>query len=253
MPLLTNPAVVDAASKLFQGQPGHGEFNVRSRPGTVEASLPYQIGTGIGGFLQKYPVLKPVGNYLQNFGYDHGRAALQSALALGLLGGGYGLLTGRSPLKWGLGGLALGGLGGYGLSGLASLGLDRRLSREGQYGKSASTYYGVDDSDPVAFIQARLFEDSSMSSPEKAMLMQAVRQLPPQQASSLAQVLSTVAGGAIGALVAKFLMGMGPIGTVGLGALGGLLGARLSDPTPQDFLGRRINPESDVFGRRRTF
>ena len=78
-------------------------------------------------------------------------------------------------------------------------------------------------------------------------MLSSVTQLSRTQQSGLIQVLKTVAGAGIGAVIAKYLMNFGIVGTVGGSLLGALMGSRAgANPAP---IPGTINNSVDFFGR----
>lgn len=264
MPIFTNPEVkaylaekgVDPASSLRSlglVSPGMGgAADVVRLPGTTEANPTYRLGDALGGMIQDRKMLEPVGKFFGALGSQRGpgTAALLSAL-LGAAGGaGFGLTTRRDPLMWGLLGAGVGGLGGYGINQLMRA-RDARRRRQAEL-LSKTAFYVSNEQDPMQYIQQRLFEDGSTSTGQKVQMVQQLRNLPQQDLMTLADLLRTAVGGAIGYIIARFLMRFGGIGTAVMTGLGGLIGAGTGGPRiPKNMLGLEVDTARDLFGRPR--
>lgn len=267
MPILNNPEVkayletrgLDPASGLRS----MGMVAPMSRPdvirlpGTEGSNLTYRLGEGLGTALQDKKLLEPVGKYFGALGSSQGpgMAALLSALLGGAAGGGFGLATGRDPLMWGLLGAGAGGLGGYGVNKLLQA-RDARRRRQAaimmQPLLMKSSFYVGNEQDPMQYIQQRLFEDGSTSTGQKVQIVQQLRNLPQQDLMTLADLLRTAAGGAIGYIIARFLMRFGGIGTAVMTGLGGLIGASTGGrKLPRNMFGLEVDTSRDLFGQRR--
>lgn len=190
------------------------------------------------------------------------------------LGGLAGMLTGRGAVRGALmGGLAGGaGLGaaGYALSGkdwlknVPLLGgfaghLDSYVTDDDQpvdakgrpispqnyrtienYFKKESSAWGTVGSDKTYILQ-KIFMDSAMAAAEKQQLANGVERLSDAQAARLKQMISAGFGAAAGAIVAKYLAGLGIAGTLVASVLGGALGGamgRTPKKNTHDSLGR---------------
>lgn len=107
--------------------------------------------------------------------------------------------------------------------------------------------FGMPMGDPLTFIAMKLQDDTTMSTMQQQQMLTAVNQLSHTQQSGLAQLLTTVAGAGIGAVIAKFLMNMGIMGTIGGALMGGFFGSR-AGRFPDNGPGT-INNSVDFFGR----
>lgn len=125
------------------------------------------------------------------------------------------------------------------LAGLAGAGVGLGLRKWGSFGAPMG--------DPLTFIAAKLQDDTTMSPIQQQQMLDAIEQLSGTQQSDLAQLLTTVAGAGIGAVIAKFLMNMGVGGTIGGALLGGFFGSR-AGRLPENRPGT-INNSVDFFGR----
>lgn len=233
--------------------PGSGATLMPHR-GTMEATLPYQLGDMFGSAVEGKQLLRPLGSYLSALGSNSGLAALMSGLGMGAAGAGYGLLTGRDPLLWGGIGAGAGGLGGYGLSELIRyMNTKRRADAQRREAMLKSGFYVSNEEDPLTYIQSKVFADSSMDSGLKSRILMTVQQLPMDQLITLAGVLRTVAGAGVGYLISRFLFNMGGVGQGISAGLGGLAGAMFGRGAslPRNAMGLDVDTGSDIFGRRR--
>ncbi len=237
----------------------------------IGTPITHEAGTNLYDWMSNKHFLKPVGDYVSSLGQNSGRSAMMTALALGLGGAGFGLLTGRNPLAWGALGAGAGGLAGYGMSELSKAMTNRkylraqramagnewdqkRLKLNEEAAKMSSTkkaYYGMNDQNPIAYIQSRIFADSGMASPDKTLLLSSVQNLSPQGAMTLADVLRTAGGAAVGLIVSRFLLNMGGFGQAMFSAAGGLAGSMLGSRLPRNAYGEPVDTQHDVFGQPR--
>lgn len=125
------------------------------------------------------------------------------------------------------------------LAGLAGAGVGLGIRKWGSFGAPMG--------DPLTFIAMKLKDDTTMSPIQQQQMLDAISQLSHTKQFGLAQLLTTVAGAGIGAVVAKFLMNMGVAGTVGGALLGGFFGSR-AGRFPENQAGT-INNSVDFFGR----
>jgi hypothetical protein len=277
MPIFTDPEV----QKFIEQQTGVNPIESLRRTLPASISPPsvgqavYPIGTPIGfqagqslyDAIGNKQFLKPVGNWLSNIGTNSGGSAAATALALGLGGAGFGLLTGRNPVSWGLAGAGAGALAGYGLSelsksmtakrhqrslsNLAMRQMDAQRRQRNEETMPKVSYYGMQEENPMSYIQSRMFSDPSLGSSEKAMLMSSLQVLPRESATTLADILRTVGGASVGYIIAKFILNLGGMGQTIGAAAGGLLGASMGSHLPVNKLGERVDTQYDLFGRRR--
>ena len=149
-----------------------------------------------------------------------------------------------------------GGLYGGGLGVLAGWESGRDYENAGYGHKTASAFssnpYMPNSAldTPAAIINNRIMADSLLSFDQRNQLMSLVSQLPSNALSQLAPMIAAATGAGVGALIAKYLLGMGITGTVIISILGGSLGNRLGQPSEPAF-----NPVSglgylDTFGNR---
>jgi hypothetical protein len=278
MPIFTNPEFQQFVEQQTGTNPvealrSHLPTSITGETGAAiyprGTPISTQVGQSVYDALERKQFLKPVGDYFSTLGSNSGRSAMLTALALGLGGAGFGAVTGRNPVTWGLAGAGLGALGGYGASELTSS-LSRRRNQRGMQTmaqdeenrqrlqriqdvtpKVASSYYGMGDTDPMTYIQSRIFADQSMGPADKSMLVSTVQSLPPQQLMTLSDMLRTAAGAAAGYIITRFLLNMGGLGqTLGMAA-GGALGAMMGNRLPVNAFGEQVDTSQDLFGRRR--
>ena len=215
----------------------------------------YRVGDWMGAAIEDKQLLKPVGSYMTALNSNPRMAALMSALGLGALGAGYGMMTNRDPLLWGGIGAGVGAAGGYGLSSLMQYmeqQRNRRHLQEEQYLKKYG-FYVSNGEDPKTYIQSRLFADPSLDPSTKSQLILNVQQLPPDQLVSLAGLLRTAVGAGVGYLISRFLLNLGPVGKGISAGVGGLLGAMLGRGrnTQTNVFGEDVDTRFDPFGRPR--
>lgn len=220
-------------------------------PGTMEANPAFRLGEAAGSALENRRFLEPIGRFLGLLGSNNGAsAALVSALFGAAGGAGFGALTRRDPLAWGALGAGVAGLGGLGIQQFVQARDRQRRRKLALMGKQA--FYVSNEQDPLVYIQQRLFEDRSLDSGAHLQLTQQLRQVSPQDLVTLADLLRTVAGGAVGYIVARFLLNAGGAGTMLLTGLGGLAGASMrGSGQPRNAFGQSVDTQRDVFGRSR--
>jgi len=264
MPLLTNPAIQNYLRSNNNALPGPlqnlgllspNRVALAPSAGTMEAGLPYQLGDMAGSVIEDKQLLKPLGSYLTTLGSNSGLSALLTGLGLGAAGAGYGWLTGRDPLVTGGIGAGAGALGGYGLSELMQYMTRQRQMKHQQRRAEMMkySYYVLNDQDPVAYIQSKLFADSNMDSATKSRMAIAIQQLPPDQLFSLSNLLQTAAGASVGYLIARFLLNLGGVGQGISAGIGGLVGAMMGrgSSLPRNAFGQEVDTSTDPFGNRR--
>jgi hypothetical protein len=241
-----------------QGMPGilgpSSGITMTPHRGTMESTLPYQLGDMFGSAVEDKRLLRPLGSYMSALGSNSGLAALMSGLGLGAVGAGYGLLTDRDPLVWGGIGAGVGGLGGYGLSELIRyMSTKRRADAQRREAMMKYSFYVTDEEDPMTYIQSRLFADQSMDSGSKSRILMTIQQLPMDQLVTLAGLLRTAIGASVGYLISRFLLNMGGVGQGISAGLGGLVGAMFGrgSSLPRNAMGLDVDTGSDIFGRRR--
>lgn len=266
MPIFNNPAVlsymnqqgVNAPSlrSLGMAAPFPSPPDVVRIPGTQEASPMFRLGDAAAGMVEDRQLMQPLGKYVQalSSGRGPGQAALLTAVLGGLGGAGFGLTTRRDPLLWGLVGAGVGGLGGLGLNSLLRSRQARRDARQRYLLDELrkSSFYVSNEQDPMTFIQQKLFEDSTMGSNAKGQMVAQLRSLPRQDLITLADMLRTATGAAVGYIIGRFLLRFGGIGTAVLTGIGGLIGAQSGRPkVPKNMSGLEVDPTRDFFGRPR--
>lgn len=219
-------------------------------PGTTEANPMFRLGEFTGSVVENRKLMEPVGRLFGTMGSSNGAmAALVSALIGALGGAGFGAMTRRDPLVTGAIGAGIGGLGGLGVNRLLAARARSRQRKDALLNKRA--FYVAEGQDPLQYIQARLFEDGSLPPAQLAHLSQQVRQLPQGSLIKLADLLRTAVGGAVGYLVARFLLNMGGVGTTLLSGLGALAGAASGSRTSRNAFGQDVDVRRDMFGQSR--
>lgn len=277
MPIFTNPEIqkfieqqtgvnpVEAVRERLPARFTEGVGSIQYPRGTP---IGYQAGQSMYDALEHKQFLKPLGNYMSTLGRDSGRSALIAALALGAGGAGFGALTGRNPVTWGLAGAGVGALGGYGASQLVSSLANRRRQLAHQNVTSMNSemkrqqeetenppfktaaYYG--EGDAMTYIQSHLFADPSMGLQDKAALISSLQSVPPQQLSSLASIIRMAGGAAVGYLVSRFLLNLGSTGQLVGSLAGGVVGSMMGNRLPMNAFGDRVDTQHDLFGRQRS-
>lgn len=224
--------------------------DVARLPGEGTSNISYRIGEGLGSLAENPRNFAPVGKVLSTLANNSGGSALAGAILGGLGGAGFAAGTRRDPLLWALLGAGTTGAAGYGLSRLIQSNARRRQIRDQEMSKAA--FYVDNEQDPMSFIQTKLFEDGSIGSSEKAQMVAQLRNIPSNQLFTLADMLRTAGGGAIGYIIGKFLMRFGGMGTSIMTGLGALLGSQSGRPGPRrNMLGLEVDPSRDFFGRPR--
>lgn len=172
------------------------------------------------------PRLRWVGKYLSDLGTRPLLAAGKGALGGAAAGAGFGWLTGRDPIFTTGAGALLGGLasGGAGL-----------------LMKSSSLM------DDLGYIERRLQLDNGLPFAARTVLEQALDKLQPGQAHALADAVRASFGGSIAALVARYLLGLGLVGTSIFALLGAAAGVSLGGANRNAF-GERVR-QVDGLGR----
>lgn len=224
--------------------------DVARLPGDGASNISYRIGEGLGSLAENPRTFAPVGKAISTLANNASGSALLGALVGGLGGAGFAYGTRRDPLLWTLLGAGAAGGAGYGLSRLFQNSAARRRQRDMELSKMA--FYVNNEQDPMQYIQSKLFEDSSIDSGAKSQMVAQLRSIPTQQLFTLADMLRTAAGGAIGYIIGKFLMRFGGLGTSVMTGLGALLGSQTGRPGPRrNMLGLEVDPSRDFFGRPR--
>lgn len=126
------------------------------------------------------------------------------------------------------------------LGGLAGLGIG------GAVGHARSGWLKSGSSE-LMFIQQALQADSSLGFGDKQSLMSAISQLSSRDQTLLANLLRTVGGAAVGALIAKFLFKAGLGGMLAGAAAGGLLGG-MTGAQPSTLAGTYHTDKKDAYG-----
>lgn len=191
------------------------------------SSLTYQ-GGGMLADQAAYgkPRLKALGNWGSDFGNNHMMAAGKGALLGALLGAGIGQWRNKQP--------GVGAAIGAGAGGLAAGGL---------------SYLAKRSSSGIDHITQLIEVDFSLPQQAKSMLVRALSGLNTNQANSLSDLIRSSLGASVGLVVARYLLGLGLIGTAALSALGGAIVYGLGQQG-RNAMGERMHPELDNLGRR---
>lgn len=180
--------------------------------------------SGVKGFMGNYRDKMVHGSGLAGLGYGAGAGAL----AGGLGGLGLAFLRGSdSPLKDAL----LAGLLGAGAGALGGGFLNRTYHNSPVLQKSSAF-------SDLSYIQQKIMSEPSIPEGQKYQILSQVRNLPESRLSELSRILKTVFGSSVAMVIAKFL-GMGMLGTLGMGLAGGFLGFKSHTPYSLDAMGRK--------------
>jgi len=246
--------------------------------GQLENSPAYRFGQGVKRKI--LPKFGPIARSLKTMDTPFGRSPgwangmMVGGVGGAALGGLTGLLTGKGLLRGALtGGLA--GAAGLGATGYALGGTDwlRKIpvlggfaedldyhttggdvptglsgQRLGDHTYNTISEPGYDKSaawgsggGSQAYIVQKIFADSALAAAEKQQLANGVQQLSDAQAARLKQMVSAGFGAGIGAIVAKYLTGLGIVGILLSSVLGGVVGGamgRTAQKPTHDNLGR---------------
>lgn len=186
--------------------------------------------------------------------FNHGvvPGAVAGGTGLGLLGGAAGLgLNALGGSGWGRrlgwGGLLLGAL----LGGLAGHYRSQNPGTPKAASFKRSFGFNDDTSDPLPTIRERLLADPTISPDTQGTLLELVAQLSMNQLQRLRSMLGAVVGAGAGALVARFLMGAGLLGTLAGAIGGGWLGNRFASGSGSSTLaGNGAGDRQDLYGNR---
>jgi hypothetical protein len=194
---------------------------------TQNKTFAESLGNMAGSLASKGFVQKPIGFLLDSLVNSPVRSGLIGMGGLGLMGYGgsklFNWLSGKrgrkvSPTRAG------------GLTGLIGLLTGVGLNRYAESQKTASfdkTAFMNSMLDPSYEIKAQLARDYTLSFNEKEELAKKVDNLDPQEASQLANILSSAGGAAIGMIIAKFLLKLGFGGQILMAVAGGHIGRSL--------------------------
>lgn len=166
----------------------------------------------------------------QTFAYQAGAKVRDMAMRPNALGG----VLNRGPLAGGLTGAAIGGLAGGAIGGIMG-GKEKAKQMAliaALLGASVGSYSG--HLRKQAFYRGDTYQQinqllvkANISFDQRIQLMAAVPRLPQAKAEDLLRNAQRVGGAGIGALVARYLMGAGLLGTAFGGLLGGMVGGSL--------------------------
>lgn len=98
-------------------------------------------------------------------------------------------------------------------------------------------------------IESKILSDPTISYGDRMALIDYVKDLSFTQKNQLESLTSTAIGAGVGALVAKFLLGLGIKGTIISSILGGLIGHSFSTPSVTYFDPIKNSGLSDGYGR----
>jgi uncharacterized membrane protein len=196
--------------------------------GTVEKSSPFQLGQWARG-----KVLPKLGPYYNMFTKGDQYGYLSPMVNGAIIGASLGTLSGVKKKKKNIGSSALWGAGLGGLAGTAlAWGLEKGLQKKSNYGMGSN-----DESE----ILRKLYDDTSLNMTQKQALANEVSRLDAQSKSRLSQLLYTLAGGSVGVVVAKYLLGMGKFSTILTALAAAAVGAMVGQPGD-------TKPTHDQFG-----
>jgi hypothetical protein len=180
--------------------------------------------SGVNNFLGDYRDKMVHGSRAEGLGYGAGAGAL----AGGLGGLGLALLRGsESPVKDAL----LMGLLGAGAGALGGTWLNTSYHNSPMLNKSSSF-------SDLSYIQQKIMSEASIDEAQKYQILNQVRNLPESRISELSRILKTVFGSSVAMVLSRFL-GIGSLGTIGMGLLGGFLGFKSHSPYALDAMGRK--------------
>ena len=194
------------------------------RPGS--GGMMYNMGRNLRDWYDNSP--SPVSDWV-NQGPGHG-AALGALLGIpALLGTAlFNKLTGSDLSTTGIG-LTAAGIG-------AGVGAASGAARQPQV-KAAGWRAPGTSINPKMEINQLLQSAPGLSFQDRTSMSLGVNQLTQEQARELLEMLGTVGGAGIGALIAKFLMHAGFLGTMAGAAVGGWLGNAFSHPRSYSSVG----------------
>lgn len=217
----------------------------RHRENAYEDAAGYRIGSGVGNWMRS------VSNNPSPYGPLGTKGPISGALAMGIpaailgLGAGYiaDKFSDSGESKWapraaigaGVLGSALGAYSGYHRNKVASMSPWKLDSSIGVPDKSR--------------ILAVLNSSPGLSYQQKNVFSEGISQLSDSDARRLLQLILSAGGFGIGAIIAKFLMGAGLMGTMLGGLAGGLVGNAVAPKQPKDALGRNTLGNRDLYGR----
>ena len=205
------------------------DTDYNTSPLDENTSMGASVGRGVREFADRPNML---GSILNNGPLSGG--LLGGAIGAGI-GGLAGIPTRRSKRLAVIAGLLGAGLG-------AGLGAYSGMVRQPGYYKSAAWRGGDPFGDPTDQILTALQSDTGLGTYQKMQMMAQVAQLPQYQAAQLAQMLGSVAGAGVGALIARFLLGAGTLGTAVGAGMGYMAGNALFGNHQRDAMGY---PSSD--------
>jgi hypothetical protein len=251
--------VVELAKQKFPGFDEEIEKEYASNPDSVRLSVDPEFAAAnpekfqsdrfdpYRGFYAQdyinaaYKKVAPKFSGLKNFMGDYRDKMVHGSTAAGL---GYG--AGAGAVAGGLGGLGLAllrgsdspvrdailaGLLGAGAGAIGGNWLNMSYHNSPMLQKSSAF-------SDMAYIQQKIMSEPSIDENQKYQILSQVRNLPESRLSELSRILKTVFGSSVAMVVAKFL-GMGMLGTLGMGLVGGILGFKSHTPYVLDAMGRK--------------
>jgi len=203
----------------------------RYRGPATQGTGSYQLGESI-----RDAVTSPSNMWRRNMQGGPLRGTLVGGGVGGLMGGALGAILGliRGSAMTGLSrGALVGGAAGGLLGGVAG----NNLSKQASTGSARE-----------AVVDA-LRRAPGLSFAEKSRLQQGVGRLSESDAQTLIRLLQTAGGGAIGALIARFLMDKGLAGTLVGAITGGVIGRALTRPGQTNAFGQRVQTGLNAYGQ----
>ena len=172
--------------------------------------------------------------------------------------GAYRKLLGKGPwisaAALGLGGAAIGGLGGLAMEKAQGQGLPwgkilALLAGGSMAGLGALASRGhTKEASSLSVLENALRADPELGTGERLSLLRALRSASPDTLETLVAIVRGAGRAGIGALIAKYLLRMGPRGQLLAAAAGAMYGT--SRPSGRNALGERATPGRNAFGTR---
>jgi hypothetical protein len=229
-----------------------GPISYMPTPGTKEWTIGYQAGRTLPNAAISRGMLHPLRPIIDNLGTSNGASALAGAGIGGALGAGASLLNGGNVGR----GTAVGaGMGATGML-LLSLFAQNRLKNTRwsqaplppQPGRVKEAFYAVQP-EATQDIQSKVMQDGALAYMDKTTLLQYVNQLSVDQKMNLSRLIGPAAGAGIGAVIARYLLGLGIGGTALLALTGAAVGRQFSGT--HNAYGQSVDTRHDMFGQPR--